>query len=38
MCVKIDAFCVIKTPDGKIMLYYTDDENSKLHMAEIKLK
>ena len=36
--VEIDTFYVIKTPDGKIMLFYTDDEKSKLHIAEIKLK
>jgi hypothetical protein len=37
MHVEIDVFCVIKTPDGKVMLYYAHDGKSNLCTAEITL-
>lgn len=38
MHVEIGAFCVITTPDGKVMLYYSIGGESKLYKAEIKIK
>ena len=38
MLVRIGAFCVITTPDGKVMLYYSISGESKLYGAEITLK
>lgn len=38
MLVRIGAFCVITTPDGKVMLYYSISGESKLYKAEIMLK
>lgn len=38
MLVRIGAFCVITTPDGKVMLYYSISGESKLYKAEIMFK
>jgi hypothetical protein len=36
--VRIDAFCVITDPDGKVMLYYSISGESKLCTAKIALR
>jgi WD40 repeat protein len=38
MIVRIGAFCVITTPDGKVMLYYSISGNSKLYKAALEFK